>query len=476
MGSDATAPYFMFAAILAPVNIWFQTHGMRDVIRTADFTERLLGAGGVIWFYLYKALLPINLSSIYRQWHIDACKAWWWLSFLAALVVTAVLWRHRESWGRPFLFAWGFFCIALLPVMGFIDVYFMKFSLVADHYEHIAIIAVIALATAGWGTWHRRMRGASYSAACALPIVAAGTLAFLTWQQSGLYRDEITFYEDTLKKNPTSWLAHNNLGHRLYLEGLTQKAIEHYKEALRLKPDYADAHNNLGVAMLETGRPLDAIEQYKQALKLKLDFYDAHNNLGVALTATGRPKEAIEHLKLALQIRPNNADAHYNMGNALAALGRQQQSIEQYERALALNPDCYQAHSNLGAVLDFLGRTQEAIEHYRQALKIKPDNAEVYNNEGLLLEKEGRLTEAIECYEKALRLKPDLDAVYSNLATAYSKIGRHAEAIATAEKALELARSRGQTERIKQIEDGLNTYRAALSEHPKSPTIPQSKP
>ncbi len=133
-----TAPFFLVAVVLAGVNMWFQTHGTEIVIRNAGFAERLLGAGGVVWFYLYKALLPIDLAFIYPQWHIEAGNPLWWLPLLAALAVTAVLWRYRKGWSRPLLFAWGFFCVALLPVMGFTDVGFMKYSLVADHYQHIA--------------------------------------------------------------------------------------------------------------------------------------------------------------------------------------------------------------------------------------------------------------------------------------------------------------------------------------------------
>jgi tetratricopeptide (TPR) repeat protein len=437
-----TAPFFAVAAALAGVNVWFQTHGMGEVIRTAGFTERLLGAGSVVWFYLYKALLPIDLAFVYTQWKIEAGNPLWWLPLLAALAVTAVLWMYRKGWGRPLLFSWGFFCVALIPVMGFTDVYFMRFSLVADHYQHIAIIGVIALATAGWSIWHRRMRGASYWAASAIPIAAAATLASLTWQQSGLYRDEITLYGDTLQKNPNCWLAHNNLGYKLSITGRPQEAIEHYMQALVLKPDYSEAHNNLGVALL----------------------------------ASGRPQDAVEHLKKSIQLLPNRADAHYNLGNALKALGQYQQSIEQYEKALALKPDYYKAHDNLGLALAFVGRSREAMEHYEQALRLNPDSAEVYNNQGALLDKEGRLTDAIEYYKQALRLKPDLDDAYTNLASAYIKLGRPAEAIAAAQKALELARSRGQTKRIKEIEDGLNSYRASLSEPPDSSINSQSKP
>jgi protein O-mannosyl-transferase len=59
-----TAPFFAVAVGLAYVNVWFQTHGSETVIRSATFLERLLGAGTVVWFYLYTALLPIDRKSV----------------------------------------------------------------------------------------------------------------------------------------------------------------------------------------------------------------------------------------------------------------------------------------------------------------------------------------------------------------------------------------------------------------------------
>jgi hypothetical protein len=138
------APFVVVGIALTLVNIWFQTHG-GDVIRQATLIERALGAGSVVWFYLYKALMPVDLSFIYPQWHIDTADVRWWLPLAGAVAVTAsLIWLRRRWWARPPLFAWGFFCLALVPVMGFTDVYFMKFSLVADHYQYIALIGVCA--------------------------------------------------------------------------------------------------------------------------------------------------------------------------------------------------------------------------------------------------------------------------------------------------------------------------------------------
>ena len=72
------------------------------------------------------------------------------------------------------MFAWGFFCAALIPVMGLVDVGFMQYSLVADHYQHIAIIGVIALAAAGYGAWQKQDQSLPRRAALVVALAAAG--------------------------------------------------------------------------------------------------------------------------------------------------------------------------------------------------------------------------------------------------------------------------------------------------------------
>ncbi len=485
-------PFFAVAALLTAVNIWFQTHGSGEVFRTASFMERVLGAGGVIWFYLYKAVLPFDLSFVYPQWEIQAGNVLWWLPLLAALAVTAVLWRYRETWSRPFLFAWGFFCVSLAPVMGFTDVEYMECSLVADHYQYIAIIGVISLAAAGWSVWHGQMPGRIRWAGGGAGVILVIALVVLSWQQSSLYSGEL--FQDSLKKNPRSCIVNNNMGTVLKKAGRLKEAAEYFKRAVDLKPDYLAARNNLAVVLNNLGQTQEAIKLLQQVLLQKPDYPEALNNLGAILIAAGRPEEAEKYIEQALRVKPDYARAHYNLGIALSGIGRQKEAIEYFQQAVSLEPDYAEAHNslgvllaragllqealehfrqalhydpnmflaenNLGNTLSSAGKGDEAVEHYEQALQLKPDYLEARVSLAAALVRAGAFPKAIENYEEALRLKPDSIEACFGLALTYAITKRPAEAARTAEKALELARAQGRMDVAGKIEDWLRNYRA----------------
>ena len=87
----ATLPFFLIAVVLSVVNARVQTRGFSDTIRTAGLMERCEGAAAAVWFYVAKALVPINQVFIYPQWHIETKQLLWWLPLIAAVIVTVLL-------------------------------------------------------------------------------------------------------------------------------------------------------------------------------------------------------------------------------------------------------------------------------------------------------------------------------------------------------------------------------------------------
>ncbi len=348
---------------------------------TLSNAQRSMLAGRAVWFYAGKLVWPWKVCFIYPRWELPVHSVAAWLPLAGLLLGAGMLWRFRRAaWARAATFGLGYFLVALLPVLGLFDIYFFRYSFVADHFQYLAGIGLIALIVGVGVTMCRRIDEPGRRIAIAASVALLVVLASITWRQVHVYRNLETLWRDTLAKNPGCWLAHQNLGTVLLRAGKTKEAIGQYEQALRFKPDPTTEQDyNLGSALLETGRINDAIRHFQRTLQLNPNHAEAHNNLGDALLQAGQVEGAIGHLQEALRLQPNIAEAHYNLGNAFLRVGRLDDATAQYEQALQIRPDYPEAHYNLGLARERAGKPAEAIQHYEQALQLKPDFTEARN-------------------------------------------------------------------------------------------------
>src|SRR5689334_22993860 len=127
----------------------------------------------------------------------------------ACAAVLFALWRLRGRLGKGPLVAALFFGLTLAPALGFVNVYPMRFSFVADHFQYLASLGPIALLAAG-ATRLAARRAPALRLGLAAALLLA--LAALTWLRLPAYRDAQTLWLDTLERNPSCWMARNNLG------------------------------------------------------------------------------------------------------------------------------------------------------------------------------------------------------------------------------------------------------------------------
>ncbi|MBV8841634.1 MAG: tetratricopeptide repeat protein [Bryobacterales bacterium] len=330
--------------------------------------QRVLLSGRILWFYLAKLVLPINLLFTYPRWTVDPRVWWQWLFPTGAVILAAALVLLARRFRGP-LAGFLFFAGTLFPVLGFLNVYPFIFSFVADHFQYQASLGILVPAAYGLN-WASRKHAI-------IPAIVIAAMAALTWNQTGVFRDAETLYRDTLARNPDSWMAHNNLGFVLAaMPGHRDEAIQHLEAAVRLNPGAAEAHMNLGVFLAETGHLEEAVAHYRAALEIYPTYAVVHNDLGAALSQLpGRSEDAIEEYRAALRINPNYAEAHNNLGSLLLhTADGQSTAIKEFQEALRLNPGLVEAHANLGSALASTpGRQDEAIFHLQEALRVRPD-------------------------------------------------------------------------------------------------------
>jgi tetratricopeptide (TPR) repeat protein len=276
------------------------------------------------------------------------------------------------------LAAWLIFVGTLFPVLGFFNVYPFMFSYVADHFQYLACLGMIVLASAMIATGLSRL---PTIAKAILPAALVAVLTLLSWRQSRIYGDVFTLYHDTLAKNPQCWLAENNLGFALAQKGDRMEAIKRYQQALRLKPDYASAENNLGSALADMGITQEAMVHFEAALRDQPVFAAAENNLGNQLVNVGRRTEAVGHFQTALRERPFFPEAENNLAIALFTMGRPADAMRHFQAAINEKPDDPEYRYNLAVAYEQTHQHAAALASARKGLELarSQGNADLVN-------------------------------------------------------------------------------------------------
>jgi protein O-mannosyl-transferase len=414
-------PFFAIGVMAGVFTAWMERTilGAHGTEYQFSLIERALIAGRAIWFYLAKLLWPAELTFIYPKWRITHSDPVQYLYPLAAVALFAALWALRSRTRAP-LAAMLFFAGTLFPALGFLNVYPFRYSFVADHFQYLASLGVIALAAAAAASLLARSR-ISWAAAPLL-VALSVLLAVLTWQQSHDYTAAETLYRATLRRNPAATMAYINLG-ILLLERPQPRLDEartYLEHAVRLEPANAEALVNLGAALQKMGRLDEATNMYRQALRLRPDDAGAHNNLGATLEQLGRVEEAAAEYRESLRRAPESGATHSNLGRALLAMDRADEAAAELREALRLDPSQTSTRYLLGTALAEQGHLDEAVLAFQIALRdpVLAGTPEVHNDFGVVLGRMGRPAEAAIQFREALRLNPNFEAARANLAMA----------------------------------------------------------
>jgi cytochrome c-type biogenesis protein CcmH/NrfG len=306
-------------AALTVVEQRYQIGRSTDTAATLNLAGRFVLAGQAVWFYLGKVLWPVNLIFLYPRWPVTAGSVRDWLPLLGVVAVVGSLWTlRRTAAGRAGLLGVGYFLVALLPILGFFDLFFFRYSHVADHFQYLACLGPIALVTAAvvqFVPW----RALRVLAAGVLLLIASG----LTWQYTHVFESLEFLWQDVVAKNPTAWLAHNNLGAIMAGQKNLADAASEYELAIELKPDFAEAHSNLGNLLAQQRKLNQAEQEYATALRYDPKFAGAHYNLGNVQMLEGRTAEAVAEYQTALKLDPDLTPAQVNLEKALKKLANE---------------------------------------------------------------------------------------------------------------------------------------------------------
>ncbi len=426
-------PFFAIGLTLSRITAWMEIHtvGAEGPDWAFTFAQRTLIAGRAMGFYVGKILWPTNLSFFYRQWALDtgSAGAWVWpIASALALVGLAIGARRR----RGPLVAALIFVGCLTPALGFFDVYPMRFSFVADHFQYLPEPAFVA-GVIGGAIWLIRRHTALpdrpawriASATVAGGIVIA--LGLSTWSRAHVFASDTRLWQDTLAKNPDAWLASFNLA-----VTYNNRAVESTQQASAIQSARPDAATALRAAA-ERDRA-EAETLLRKTIALKPSMARAHQILGEILAQTGRAPEALVELDAAIAADPDWYGSYRSRGTLCEMMGNLDAAADDYTRAIA----AYQAarnkaiarsgsffaaremhaafarpHLELGVIRAKQNRLDDALRNYNDALAIRPGWSDALLERGLVFARMGRPAEALNDLRAVAAQRPDDPKVWT---------------------------------------------------------------
>ena len=397
--------------------------------------ERGLIAARALWFYAGKLLWPTELAVIYPHWDLADPLGWGYV--VAAAVMAVGLYCSRHRIGRGPLAGALFFAVTLSPVLGFIDYGYMQFSFVADRFQYLAGIGVLAVLVGGVAQGVGKLSGVARWGVQGIALGVIIVLGVLTYRQAGVYRNEVTFYGYVVSRNPQARGAYANFGKALLNLGKWEESLAVSLAGMGKDPDTVKVYSNAAVALLKLKR-FDEAERYlRRALKIEPRNPNPLQNLGEVFRKQGRYEEALEWYQAALESDADFVLTHAGLGDALFRLMRYDEAIGYLERAVALlPPDSPMARSSRellekARVLVRTPDTAAVLQRFRRETETLLDLAESFR-----IQK--RYEESLTFYRAAIQNDADLVRAHAGLGDALFRLKRYDEAGTTMKQALAL--------------------------------------
>jgi len=302
-------PYVAIA--LAVTAVTLRTLGDFDVRTLAQHgvAERTAQAVYGLSFYLWKTVVPVSLSPLYPlPPRLDPLEPRFVVSAFVVLVISITVLRGRRRFPSA-LAAWACYVSMLFPFLGFLQT---GPQLVADRYTYLACLPwAVLLATA-------LARAGSFAIVAAMTAPAIALVALLTFQQTRVWHDSTTLWEQALRVDAANWVAYTNRAVTRERHGDRRGALEDYTEALRVHPGYPLAWANRGTLRQELGDLDGAIADLTVATRLTPQDWRAWNNRGWARQTKGDVAGAIADYSQALHVAPPDLPGRPQIEQSLA--------------------------------------------------------------------------------------------------------------------------------------------------------------
>ncbi len=335
--------------------------GTIDESGSFSLVDRILIVCRNLVFYLYKTLVPVNLSAFHPYparlpgdpWPLEFYMAPFIVALLLALVAWAFLRRRRVI-----VFVAGFYVAALALVLQFVAIGPSMFN---ERYSLIPSVALsfgLACGIMWLAERYPSMKKVFLGTTAAYLVV----MFVLTWNRCEVWNNSLTLWDDALAQYPNASMALNNRG-KFYGKDLgnTTKAMEDLTRAIRYNTNFEQPYSNRGIVYCLNGKFDSAIEDFNKAISIRKDYYEAISNRGIAYSQTGRPGMAVRDFSRCLELEPGKFEPYVHRGFCYLQLNRPDSALADFNAALTHNPGLPDLYLRRSQALYYLRNYKAAL-------------------------------------------------------------------------------------------------------------------
>ncbi len=269
--------------------------------------------------------------------------------------------------------------------------------------------------------------------------------------------DRIEGWEFLLSIDSTDAEAHHGLGFVAQQAGDLEVAERHYRLATEHRPGLSVAYRRLGQVLEERGDRAAALGEYEAAVEALSRNVAALRDVGRLRAELGDTEGAAAALERAVELD----STHVETLNRLGVIFREADRLEVAEARLrqAIRLDSAEAvpHFNLALTLVSMGRAEEGIQALNDGLSRSGGDLQAALSVAWLLATDPapevrRPALAVELAAQIRDAAGPHPAILDALAAAHAAAGEFQEAVALVTRGIEVARDRGEDNRIPEME------------------------
>ena len=408
-------PFFIMSFIMGVVAIKAQVSSGSVVdLPHYSLIEGVLFGSFSFLAYIFKMILPLNLSAFYPYPEIEkSLPFYYYLSPFFLLALVYFIFRLYKK-NKALVFGFGFYTIniilllQLLPVGG---------AIMAERYSYLSYLGLFFIIGYGinwiWQSNQEKIKFYKYIIATFF-IFYAIFLGAKTKERNKVWKNDETLWTDVIKKHDNVALAFSNRGNFYQQVGKYELALADYTSALNLKENnYEVLIGRAGIYRM-AGEFNLVIKDCDKAISINKNKAGAFINRGIAKSLLGNNDEAMKDFNMSIQLEPENSSAYTNRGFLYGKMEKIDEAINDYSKGIALNPEYAFAYFNRGIAYFRKENYDAAILDFNSTIRLNNTKVETYFYRSQVYEAKKDYSKALQDALTAQQYGVPVDSMYIN--------------------------------------------------------------